>query len=585
MTARPQLTVETRPWQQAWLDHYPCDMSSIVPYPRAPVTVLLERASRQFPDHPACTLYGQTTTYAELDLQARRLARSLVDLGARRGRHIGLLLPNTPEYLTALQAVWLTGATALQLSPLMVAEEADHWLQSTGCHLIITLDLLAPIVMGSLRADGPLEHVVLTSLAPHMTLWTSLLYRLERLRRNGYLRLPDDAHRHRFDHLCAAAPLEEPAEIVPEEDVAVLAPTGGTTGSPKAVMLTHRNLVANALQLRNWDSSGPDNGPDVPDATDSLLGVLPLFHAYGLTVSALTCWARAGTLYLLPRFQTRPVLQLLLERKPTLVPAVPTMLHTLNVLMRGKKVDLSFIRAVISGASALSPQTRQEFEKHGVLNLVEGYGLTEASPVTHANPPGRGNRPGTIGVPVADTEARLIDPDTGVEVPVGAVGELMVRGPQVMKGYYNNPTATALVLRDGWLATGDLARRDRDGYYTLVDRKRDIIKTSGFLVFPAEVEESLRLFPGVAEAAVIGVPDGEQGERVMALVVPVAGQKLDVQALKAHCRQHLGKHKRPQHIEVVEDLPKNFLGKVLRQKLRERPHKPVEYTMESAEPV
>jgi long-chain acyl-CoA synthetase len=581
----PPIAVDGRPWQQDWQERYPCDMPSTVPYPRAPVTVLLERASRQYPNHPACTLYGEATTYAELDLQARRLARSLADLGARRGRHVGLLLPNTPEYLAALQAVWLTGATALQLSPLMVAEEADHWLQATGCHLIITLDLLAPIVMGSLRQGGPLEHVVLTSLAPHMTLWTGMLYRLERLRRNGYLRLPDDAHRHRFDLLCQAAPVETPAEIVPEEDVAVLAPTGGTTGSPKAVMLTHRNLVANALQLRAWDTSGPDGGPGVPDTADSVLGVLPFFHAYGLSVSVLSTWARAGTLHLLPRFQTRPVLQLMLERKPTLVPAVPAMLHTLNVLMRGKKVDLSFIRAVISGASALSAETRQEFEKHGVLNLVEGYGLTEASPVTHANPPGSGNRPGTIGLPVADTEARVIDPDTGAEVATGEVGELMVRGPQVMKGYYNNPTATALALRDGWLATGDLARRDRDGYYTLVDRKRDIIKTSGFLVFPAEVEELMRAFPGVAEAAVIGVPDQEHGELVLALVVPSSGQKLDIHALAAHCRQHLGKQKRPRQIEVVQELPKNFLGKVLRRKLREQPHKPVEYREETAEPV
>jgi long-chain acyl-CoA synthetase len=250
------------------------------------------------------------------------------------------------------------------------------------------------------------------------------------------------------------------------------------------------------------------------------------------------------------------------------VPAVPAMLAALNNLMRGKKHDLSFIRFVISGASALDPEVRREFESHGIGALVEGYGLTEASPVTHANPPGAANRPGTIGKPLPDTEAKLVDPDTGAPITEG-VGELVVRGPQVMKGYFNNPHATEAVLRDGWLYTGDMATRDAEGYYTLVDRKRDIIKTSGFLVFPAEVEEVLRAHPDVAEAAVVGVPDHDRGEVVKALVVPRSGRRPAVASLEAHCKLHLGKQKRPRQFEVVAELPKNFLGKVLRRKLRE----------------
>jgi long-chain acyl-CoA synthetase len=244
------------------------------------------------------------------------------------------------------------------------------------------------------------------------------------------------------------------------------------------------------------------------------------------------------------------------------------MLAALNNVMRGRHHDLSFIRYVLSGASALDPAVRQEFEGHGVAEVVEGYGLTEASPVTHVNLPGAGNRPGTIGVPLPDTEARLVDPDTGAEVSDDAVGELVVRGPQVMKGYFNNPMATEQVLRDGWLFTGDMARRDADGYYTVVDRKKDIIKTSGFLVFPAEVEEVLRSHPDVAEAAVVGMPDPDRGELVKALVMPRGG-KLDLAGLESHCRLHLSKQKRPRQIEVVSELPKNFLGKVLRRKLRE----------------
>jgi long-chain acyl-CoA synthetase len=230
---------------------------------------------------------------------------------------------------------------------------------------------------------------------------------------------------------------------------------------------------------------------------------------------------------------------------------------------------LSFIRTVITGASALTPAVRAEFESYGPQDVVEGYGLTEASPVTHTNPPKPYGRPGTIGLPVADTQAKLVDPDTGAEVTDDRVGELVVKGPQVMKGYFNNPEATAAVLRDGWLFTGDMARIDADGFARIVDRKRDIIKTSGFLVFPAEVEEVLRSYPDVLEAAVVGVPDSERGEVVKALVVPRTGAKLDPAELMSHCKLHLGKHKRPRDIQIVAELPKNFLGKVLRRKLRE----------------
>jgi long-chain acyl-CoA synthetase len=231
--------------------------------------------------------------------------------------------------------------------------------------------------------------------------------------------------------------------------------------------------------------------------------------------------------------------------------------------------DLSFVRAVLSGASALDKSVRSRFESFGAQNVVEGYGLSEASPVTHVNPIGLGNRPGTIGLPLPDTEAKIVDPATGLEeLPVGSVGELVLRGPQVMKGYFNNPEETQRAIRGGWLYTGDLGCRDRDGYFTIVDRKKDIIKTSGFLVFPAEIEEVLTSFPGVAEAAVIGVPDSERGEIIKALVVARNGE-LNLAALENHCEKHLGKQKRPKQIEVVRELPKNFLGKVQRRRLRE----------------
>lgn len=547
-------------WKQSWLDAYPCEMPSVVPYPKVPLYELLLRAARLYPQQPACTLYGRTTTFGELDEQSRRLATALVGMGARPGRHVGLLMPNIPEYLVALQAVWLTGATALQLSPLMVAEEVGHWLEAADCRTVVTLDLLAPAVAGSLL-KGQLEHVVLTSLARRMAMWRGMLYRIERLRRNGSLRLPDDARQHPYETVLQSEPLAAPVAVDPAEDVAVLAPTGGTTASPKAVMLTHRNLVANAMQLRNWLGGA--------DGEDSILAVLPFFHSYGLSVSLLSAWASGNVMHLYPRFETAAVRSLIDTQRPTIVPAVPAMLAALNNSMRGRKYDWSFVRKVLSGASALSPEVRREFEATGVKEIIEGYGLTEASPVTHVNPSGAAGRSGTIGVPLPDTDAKLIDPETGRELGEGEVGELVVRGPQVMKGYFNNPHATESVLRDGWLYTGDVARRDADGHYVIVDRKKDVIKTSGFLVYPAEVEEVLRGYPDVAEAAVIGVLDAERGEVVKALLVARSGCQIDLKALEAYCKLHLGKHKRPRSVEVVTELPKNFLGKVLRRKLRE----------------
>ncbi|HZT78883.1 MAG TPA: AMP-binding protein, partial [Gemmataceae bacterium] len=342
---------EAVPWQRAWEAAYPCETGLALPYPRAPLTALLEFAARRFPGRAACTLYGQPLSYARLEEQARRLARSLTNMGAGPGRHVAVLLPNMPEHAIALQAVWLTGATVLQLSPLMVAEEVSHWLEATGCTTIITLDLLAPLVMNSLQG-GPLEHVVFTTLRNRVPLWRGWLYRLEHYRRNHTLSFREDAHKHTFDHLLDAAPLVETPALRPEEDVALMVPTGGTTASPKAVQLTHRNLIANAFQLRELTGG--------PDGSESVLSVLPFFHAYGLTVCLLTAWAKASTVHMLPRYETRAVLHLVARERIELLALVPAMITAMNAELRKHPIDLSFVRAVTSGASALSAAARAE---------------------------------------------------------------------------------------------------------------------------------------------------------------------------------------------------------------------------------
>jgi len=548
-------------WQRVWLDNYPCDVPSSIPYPCIPVSTLMEMAVRRYPDRPACSIYGRGMKYSKMLRQSQRLARTLSALGAGRGRRVAMLLPNIPEYIVALQATWLTGATVLQLSPLMVAEEIRKWLEATDCHIVVTLDLLAPAVLGRLER-GPLEHVIIASLARRVGPWRGFLYRIERLRRNGPFSLRENGHVHSFDHcLCRGTDTMQP-NVNPEEDIAVMTPTGGTTASPKAVMLTHKNLVANAFQLGAWSRE--------EDGQGSILGVLPFFHAYGLTVGLLTGLAKGATIHLHPRFEVRAVLDIMQRYRTELVPAVPALLTAFNRELRKQPRDFSFIRLVVSGASTLDEKVKEEFGSYGPQHVVEGYGLSEASPVTHVNPIDGRIRHGSVGLPLPDTEARIMDEATGTkEMPDGTIGELVVRGPQIMKGYYNNRAETARALRSGWLYTGDLAKRDSEGFFFIVDRKKDIIKTNGFLVFPAEVEEVLSTFPNVAEAAVIGVPDAERGEIVKALVVAKEGHKINLSALEAHCLKHLGKHKRPRQIECVRELPKNFLGKIQRRKLRE----------------
>ena len=364
--------------------------------------------------------------------------------------------------------------------------------------------------------------------------------------------------------LARASALPEPAPHRPAPgDAAEILPTGGTTGRPKGVVLTHRNLLANALQVFHWNCR--------PTGQDVMLACLPFFLSYGLTVCGLSGMAMSATLVMHHRFRAATILKLIERTRPTLVPAVPAMLAAFNRVLRGRKFDLSSIEAVISGGAPLPPEVANEFSKHSGAVVVEGYGLSEASPVTHVGPLDGSARPGTIGIPLPDTDARIVDAETGIEMlPPGEVGELIIRGPQVMAGYWNDTAATAAALRDGWLFTGDLATCDKDGFFRIVDRKKDLIITSGFNVYPTDVEHVLRQFEGVEDLAVFGVPHPDRGELVKVAVVPKDPAKFNRKAFEEFARQHLEVHRRPRAVEVVRGpLPRNHLGKILRRVLRE----------------
>lgn len=554
--------------QRPWLDHYPAIVPHTLDYPDIPAWGLLDRTAARHSDRIACHYYRQQVTYAELAADARRTASMLVRYGVKPGDRVGVLLPNLPEYLSVLNGVWMAGGVAVAMSPLMVAEEIEAFLTLTGCRHVCTLDLLAPLVVQSGR---PPDHVFFASLSDRLPAWKRLGYAFARLQRYGFWPTPDHPSHHSLsDQVAAGDPEFRPLHPGSLDDAAYVLPTGGTTGAPKAVTLSHRNLIANAWQVFHW--AGGFEG------REKMLSVLPFFHSYGLTTCGMAGVAMAATLIMHHRFIPRVVLQMIEEHQPTIFPAVPAMLSALNDVLADHPIQFKAMRYVISGGAPLTEDVMDEFTRYSGAECVEGYGMSEASPVICTGPLDGTNRPGTIGLPLPDTEVKIVDAETGQRtLPVGEVGELVVRGPQVMLGYWQNDAATSEVIRDGWLFTGDLGVRDEDGFFRIVDRKKDLIITSGFNVYPADIEPVLKSYPdgNLRDVVVIGEPDDHAGELVKAVVSVRSASEFDSDRFRSYFNEHLARHKRPRLIEVIEgDLPRNFLGKVLRRKLRETSPEP-----------
>jgi len=543
-----------------WLDHYPANVPTHLGYPARGAWCLLGRAAEESPQRVACRHLQASWTYAELWRRSQAAATRFTELGVRPGDRVALLLPNMPEYLAAMNGAWLAGATVVAASPLMVPSEVGRLLAATRARVLVTLDVLAGLV--------PEDES-----APETVLAVSMRDRLGNLQRAGYalarllkFRLGRPSGPTRWldwDNGLTETTVDPPSGCESGRPALIL-PTGGTTGVPRSVVLTHGNLVANAWQVYHWSGRRT--------AEDTLLAVLPFFHSYGLTTCAMAGMAMQATLIMHHRFQVGTVLDLFERYRPTIFPAVPAMLVALNERLRDGRVDgVRSLESCISGGAGLPVDVAEEFSDHSGAVVVEGYGLSEAGPVTHAGPLDGTSRPGTIGLPLPDTLARVVAIDDRSQVlGPNEVGQLLVKGPQVMAGYLDAPRATGEVLVDGWLATGDLASCDADGFFTIVDRLKDLVITSGFNVYPAEVEEVLRGFPAVADAAVVGVPDPVSGERVKAILSLSPGAKYVESELQSYLSTRLSRYKRPREIEVAEgDLPRNFLGKVLRRELRD----------------
>jgi len=549
-----------------WFASYPPEVPAQLEYPRVPLTHLLEKSANEFPANKALHFLGKQITYQELLSKCYQFAHVLITRGVKKGDRVAIMLPNSPQAVIAYYGALFAGAVVVQTNPLYTERELVHQLTDSGAETIVTLDLLFNKVM-NVKESTSLRQIFITSVGDFLPFFKKLLYPFVQRKQGHNPQVTYGDGVESFTKALNSSPsLPVRVDVDPEKDLALLQYTGGTTGFAKGVMLTHKNLVANAIQCKTTLYK-MQTGQEV------ILGAIPLFHVYGMTTVMNLGILLAAQIILVPRFDVKQILELIDTCKPTCFPGAPTMYIGLINHPELKKYDLSSIRACVSGSAPLPLEVQETFEKLTGGRLVEGYGLTETSPVTHSNPIWGHRINGSIGLPWPDTDCQIVDTATGEPLPQGEVGELAVKGPQVMLGYWNRPEDTAAVLKDGWLLTGDMGYMDENGYFYIVDRKKDMIIAGGYNVYPREVEEVLFSHPAVMEAAVIGIPDPYRGETVKAFVVCKKDQQVSETELDAFCRQKLASYKVPRHYEFRQELPKTMVGKVLKRQLQEEQKK------------
>ncbi|MFT9849782.1 long-chain-fatty-acid--CoA ligase [Aneurinibacillus sp. REN35] len=545
-----------------WLTSYPAEIPHQLTYPEIPLYELLIRTAETHPQASAIFFMGKEITYAQLLEQCYRFANALEQLGVRKGDRVAIMLPNVPQSVIAYYGALLIGATVVQTNPLYTERELLHQMADSGANVIVCLDLLYPRVK-KIRKDASLTHVIVTGIKDYLPLAKKLFYPFVQWKQRQRVQVKEGESNgvYAFTSLLARSasnPIRVPVDI--REDVALIQYTGGTTGKAKGAMLTHTNLIANVIQCGTWFYKAKHG-------QERILAAVPFFHVYGMTVVMNFGIYIGAKLILVPRFDVNMMLKLIDDQKPTVFPGAPTMyIGLLNHPELGK-YNISSIEACLSGSAPLPVEVQQKFETLTGGKLVEGYGLTECSPVTHANPIWGRRINGSIGLPWPDTECKVVDIETGEEQPTGSIGELCIRGPQVMKGYWNQAEETHACLKDGWFFTGDMCSMDEDGYFYIVDRKKDMIIAGGFNIYPREIEEVLYEHPAVKEAAVIGVPDAYRGETVKAFISIREDEGVTEEELDTYCRQKLAAFKVPKMYEFREELPKTAVGKILRRAL------------------
>ncbi len=544
-----------------WFRHYDAGVPREIPEPDLTLPERLRWTAERYGEREAIDFLGRGTTYGELYAAARRFARVLQDIGVRPGERVALLFPNVPQAVFCYYGAMIAGAVVVQVNPLAGAREMSAHLRDSGAVVLAALDVLLWKFMQGLSGSR-LKAVLIARMAEELPahLWAG--YQFKSL--IGRIRLPPAGAGEKLSRLMTRA---RPADHWPGqkmESLALLQYTGGTTGIPKAACLTQRNLTANVEQCRAWLGSSEE------DEDVNLLAV-PFFHVYGMTVGMNIAVRNAQKMVLLPRFDAWAVMKSIKRTRATIFPGVQPFYQAINEIARRRRCDISSIRICISGAGPLMREVQEEFEAMTGGKLREGYGLTEASPVTHCNPLHGARKVGYIGLPVPSTDAKILDcEDASRELPPGEIGELAVRGPQVMAGYWNNEEETGRVLRDGWLFTGDMAFADEDGFFRIVDRRKEMITSGGENIYPRDIEEALFRHPAVKDAAVIGVPDRRYGERPKAFIVLGREGSLTEAELREYCRTQLARIQVPDSIEFRHFLPRSETGKLLRRILVEQ---------------
>lgn len=511
---------------------------------------LVERVRQTAIEQPGKVAYhflGRDTSYGEFEQQVSLFASALQDLGVEKGDHVAFLLGNSPHFLISLYATMRIGATAIPVNPMYTPDEISYIIQNGDVKLVIALDMLLPLVELGVKAFPQVDKYIICETMPDIKEKLASLSDAAKDKVQLFSKL-----------LSSTTTIVDPMPLN-DEDVAIILYTSGTTGYPKGAMLTHRNLYSNARDVSEYLTINTD---------DRVIATLPVFHVFALTVVVNAPLLKGATVLLAPRFSPQEIYELAGSQKATVFAGVPTMYNFLYQ-HEGDISNFSSLRLAISGGAPLPVQVLYDFEKKFNVRVSEGYGLSEASPVTCFNPLDRERKAGSIGTSIVNVENKVVDVN-GNEVPIGEVGELIVRGPNVMKGYYKMPEETENAIRDGWLYTGDLAKQDEDGYFYIVDRKKDMIIVGGFNVYPREVEEVLFSHPKVIEAAVVGFPDPNLGEAVCAFVV-LKDNTISADDLREYCAQHIVKYKVPKVIEILDELPKNSTGKILRRSLKEMP--------------
>jgi long-chain acyl-CoA synthetase len=567
--------------ERPWLASYPPGVPhTLAPYPEKPVWSLLQEAAEKHPDSPAVVFpvapMARRLTYRQLRDEAEQFAGALASLGVKKGDRVGLVLPNCPQFVVAFYALQRLGAVSVGNNPLYTQREMTHQLSDAGIEVLIVLDVLYPLI-GAIRDQVGLKKVIVTEIGDYLGFPINKLSRVKQKKEaqkegHPWPPVPSDHQVITWASLMRGSyPDPPPLEVKPTEDVACLVYTGGTTGLSKGAMLTHYNVVSNALQTAAWFV-------DTKEGEEGILCILPFFHSYGLNAVMSVGIAKSMKLILLPRFELETALKAIDKEKPTLFPGVPRIYIAINESPESKNYDLSSIRACFSGAAPLPVAVAERFEDISGGRLVEGYGLTETSPVTHINPIYGKRKFGSIGLPIPDTDCKIVDlDDPEKEVGIGDEGELCVAGPQIMKGYWNKPEETDDMIRvhgDGirWLHTGDIAKVDDEGYFSIVDRKKDMILVSGFNVYPTDVEQVLYRHPKVKQVCVVGIPDDKTGEAVKAFVVLKEGETAQPEEILAWARDErhgLTGYRAPKHVEFRDELPTTMVGKVLRRVLQD----------------